>query len=169
MVQKKFKAKDKKFFDAVESGDLEKVRALLPVSDPKAENSYALMASSLRDDKDMIELLLPHSDAKAGSSMALQMAAEGSNSETVELLLPHSDLREAMLCSLTNPAPRSTHFLLKYIPEARLEEFRKLVDWREAPEFMPFWKAYDKKKRLEKILPQGKSKPQTRRITKGRL
>lgn len=76
---------------ASQLGDVDTVKKLIPLSDPKAEDSYALRAAAHNGHKDIVELLIPVSNPKAKNSYALQWAAEKGHKEIVELLIPVSD------------------------------------------------------------------------------
>lgn len=76
------------------AGSVECVRALLPVSDPKANESYALVLAAQNGHAECVKLLLPVSDAKSKNSCALRLAALEGSSECVRLLLASSDPTE---------------------------------------------------------------------------
>ena len=63
---------------------------LLPVSDAKANESYALRLAALNGREECVRLLLPVSDPKALDSKALMWAANNGHVECVRLLLPVS-------------------------------------------------------------------------------
>lgn len=72
-------------------GHTEVVKLLLPVSDPMVENSYPLRAAARAGYLDIVKLLLPVSEPKAQGSYALRLAAQEGHIECVTLLLPVSD------------------------------------------------------------------------------
>lgn len=82
---------DRELVEAAKNGDVERVRRLLPVSDPKAGKSFALRLAAVNGHEECVRLLLPGSDPKAEDSQALRLAAGNGHEECVRLLLPHSD------------------------------------------------------------------------------
>ena len=75
---------------AASNGLVEGLRRLLPVSDAKADDSFALWSAAKYGHAECVKLLLPVSDPKAGESYALRMAASMGHEECVRLLLPVS-------------------------------------------------------------------------------
>lgn len=51
-----------KFENAARYGDIETVRKLLPLVDPKADNSYALQWAAYNGHLEIVRLLIPVSD-----------------------------------------------------------------------------------------------------------
>ncbi len=82
---------------AAQSGHLEIVKLLLPVSDHKAAGSWALQMAAKNGHLEIVKLLLPVSDPKAGDSLALTSAATNGHLEIIKLLLPLSDIDVVML------------------------------------------------------------------------
>lgn len=76
---------------AAQNGHTEIVELLIPVSDPKADESRALWAASRFGHKDVIQLLIPVSDPKIRNSHALRQAAHYGYTECVKYLIPVSD------------------------------------------------------------------------------
>ena len=74
-----------------ENGDAVEVQRLIPVSDPKANNSAALRFASSNGHLKCVKLLIPVSNPKANNSYALQAAVENGHTRCVELLYPVSD------------------------------------------------------------------------------
>ena len=72
-------------------GNLEEVKRLIPVSDPKANNSSALRLAAEHGHIDIVKLLLPVSDPKALNSEALFEAAVYQRIDIVQMLIPVSD------------------------------------------------------------------------------
>ena len=68
------------------------MKILIPVSDPKADDSAALMYAAENGHYKCVKLLIPVSDPKADDSAALIYAAENVHYECVKLLIPVSDL-----------------------------------------------------------------------------
>ncbi len=77
---------------AAESGHLEIVRLLLPLSEPKANNSLALCHAARCGHLEVVKLLLPVSDPLAANSLALYCAATKGDLEVVRALLPSSSV-----------------------------------------------------------------------------
>ena len=77
---------------ASEKGYTECVKLLIPVSDPKDNDSQALRCASNNGFTECVKLLIPVSAPKAKNSEALRLAAENNRYECVELLLPYSDI-----------------------------------------------------------------------------
>ena len=77
--------------EANKNDDVEAVQRLIPVSDPKADNSHALRWAAFYGHTEIVKLLISVSDPKANDSEALRMAARNGHIECVKLLLPVSD------------------------------------------------------------------------------
>lgn len=75
---------------AIYNNDIDEIKLLIPVSNPKENCSYALRAAAECGCLQAVELLIPVSDSK-DTSDALRMAAEAGHAEIVKLLLPVSD------------------------------------------------------------------------------
>ncbi|WP_447896642.1 ankyrin repeat domain-containing protein [Stenotrophomonas acidaminiphila] len=73
------------------NGDVDEVKRLIPVSDPKADDSYALSIAAMNGHLECVKALIPVSDPKADESEALKLAAERGHADCVELLIPVSD------------------------------------------------------------------------------
>ena len=76
---------------AAKKGNIEIVKLLIPISDPKALDSYALRYASMNGNVELIKLLIPVSDPKALDSQALRTAAYYGHIEVVKMLIPISD------------------------------------------------------------------------------
>lgn len=77
--------------EAVRRGQAEATKLLLPVSDPKENDSYALRCAVENGHTDIVELLIPVSNPKALESTALFFAINKNNKDLIELLIPVSD------------------------------------------------------------------------------
>lgn len=77
--------------EAVRKGHVEATKLLIPVSDPKANNSEVLRTAALLEHKQIVELLIPVSDPKALESAALFWAINKRNKDLIDLLIPVSD------------------------------------------------------------------------------
>lgn len=75
---------------AAQNGQLEIVKYLIPLCDPKAKNSLALRIAVQNGWIDVVKVLMPVSDIKAEKSSALIMASGKGFVEIVKELLPHS-------------------------------------------------------------------------------
>ncbi|MBL8297750.1 MAG: ankyrin repeat domain-containing protein [Rhodanobacteraceae bacterium] len=76
---------------AAENGHLAAVRALIPVSEPKADGSAALRRAARNGHLEIVRVLVPHSDPKAKGSDALRWAATNGHVEVVHALAAVSD------------------------------------------------------------------------------
>lgn len=76
---------DQKMFDA-----------LLPVADPKLNNSKAIGLAAYYQRWDMVEKLLPLSDCKVNNSEVLIWAAYHNSQQGFNLLFPHTNLAAAI-------------------------------------------------------------------------
>ena len=72
-------------------GHAECVKLLIPVSDPKANESIALLTASNCGHAECVKLLIPVSNVKANNSQALSYAAVAGHLECVKLLIPVSN------------------------------------------------------------------------------
>ena len=85
----------KALWEAAHNGHAGCVSLLIPVSDPKANNSEALREAALNGHAECVKLLIPFSDPKAHNSQALRRAARSGHAECVKLLIPVSDPKAA--------------------------------------------------------------------------
>lgn len=76
---------------AAENGHAECVKLLIPVSDPKSENSGPLYLAARHGHANCVKLLLPVSDPSANDSGALSEAVKAGRAECVRILIPVSD------------------------------------------------------------------------------
>lgn len=86
----KIEANTQLLYQAVKQQSVDNVRRLIPISDPKADNSYALRLAVGNGHIQCVELLIPVSDPKSNDSYALAVAAESGNIQCVALLIPVS-------------------------------------------------------------------------------
>lgn len=77
-------------FTASINGNVNDVKRLIPVSDPKADDSWALATAAEYGHEEIVELLIPVSDPKAQGSEALQLAAKNGHISIVAKLIPVS-------------------------------------------------------------------------------
>lgn len=68
------------------------VAVLLPISNPKNNNSEALKIAAEKGDVETLKLLIPVSDPKANNSQALLAAVESNSVDCVRCLIPVSDV-----------------------------------------------------------------------------
>lgn len=73
------------------NGNTERVKELIPISDPKTEQSRALRFAAQYGYTEIVQLLIPVSDPKAIDSEALRLAAKFGHTDTVRLLIPVSE------------------------------------------------------------------------------
>lgn len=83
---------------AVMNNDVDEVKRLIPISDPKASYSVALIEAAQNGHVECVKLLIPVSDPKEMNSMALFGAALNGHVECVKLLIPVSDVDAAVRC-----------------------------------------------------------------------
>ena len=76
---------------AIEKNDIDEVKRLIPVSDPKANDSEALQLAALHGYAKIVMLLIPVSDPKASNSRALELAISKGYTNIAELLAPVCD------------------------------------------------------------------------------
>lgn len=114
---------------AAEHGNVDDVRRLIPISDPRAHDSRALQCAARYGYTQCVELLIPVSDPKAGNNEALRWGAMNGHTQCVELLIPVSDPK-AMDSQALQSAVRYGHtqcFELLYSvsdPEVALERLQ---------------------------------------------
>lgn len=93
-------------FVATKNNDVDEVKRLIPISDPKMEDSSALLRAVDNVDMTMLELLIPIYDPHRKNRSVLQYAAEKGHTECVNLLIPVSDPKTnnsgALLISVIN-------------------------------------------------------------------
>jgi hypothetical protein len=79
--------------EAVKRGDAVGVQGLIPLSNPKKHDSYALRLAAINGHTQCVKLLIPVSNPKSNQNYALQMAAQRGHLQCVELLIPVSDAK----------------------------------------------------------------------------
>lgn len=72
-------------------GDIQKVQRLLPVSDPKQNDSQTLAIAARTGNSDLVQILIPVSEPLKNGSWALRAAVKYEHKECVMLLLPVCD------------------------------------------------------------------------------
>lgn len=76
---------------ASQNGDVDEVKRLIPVSNPKSYNSDPLRSAAYKGYLEIVQLLIPVSDPTANDNSALFWAARNEHTECVKLLIPVSD------------------------------------------------------------------------------
>ena len=107
---------------ASSSGHTECVKLLIPVSDPKAKNNYALRWASSDGYDECVNLLIPVSDAKNNNSIALESAAVRNNINCVKLLLPYSDISKWDINNWKYISSDMQNFIQSYYSKKSLTE-----------------------------------------------
>lgn len=90
------KENTKLLIQAAETGDIVEVQRLIPISDPKSQESEALQFAVYYGHIECVKLLIPVSNPKEHNSRALCLAAENGRTECIELLYPVSDPKVAI-------------------------------------------------------------------------
>lgn len=90
------------------NGHLDCVQLLIPVSDPKAYHSYALCEAARYGHTECIRILIPVSIPKDRRSLALQMAVLYENTPCVDLLFDVSE-PDFALHALQSEFPNEPH------------------------------------------------------------
>ena len=85
---------------AAETGDASEVQRLIPISDPKGNDSEALYVAAIYGHARCVELLLPVSDPQANGSYGLKMAARNGHTQCVKLLIPSGHPKTQNSCAL---------------------------------------------------------------------
>lgn len=89
----------KALLSAARNGRAECLGVLIPLSDPKADNSRALSWAARKGHLECLDLLIPVSDPKASESQALALAAWAGHAECVKRLIPISNPHDPLpLC-----------------------------------------------------------------------
>lgn len=96
LTRKNSKYNTKRLAQASKNGDFEKVKCLIPFSDPKANESYALCWAARNGHIECVKLLIPFSDPKACNSEALLEAALFGYIDVVKFLIPVSDCKKVL-------------------------------------------------------------------------
>lgn len=86
----------KLLIQAAGRGDVVEVRRLIPISDPKLQESAALQLAVYYGHIECVALLVPVSDCTVGGSAPLWMATGRRNRECMELVFDHSDLHHVL-------------------------------------------------------------------------
>lgn len=77
--------------EAARDGQTDEVRRLIPISDPKSNDSAALYWAAANGHAECVELLVPVSDANSDEASPLFKSAQRGYQECVTLLLPATD------------------------------------------------------------------------------
>jgi hypothetical protein len=102
---------------AVKRGDADEVRRLIPLSDPKANDSEVLAVAAQRGNVDIVRLLIPVTDPQANNSVALADAARMHHPDIVRLLIPVSDPKANKSAALSRAvATGNLHMVRDLIP-----------------------------------------------------
>ena len=130
---------------ASDYGRLEIIKDLIPISDPKANDSEALRNAANYGFKDCVKALIPVSDPKANDSEALRNAAFKGHVEIVNTLIPISDPKANHSEALID-ASRNEDFpcMMALIPHSNGEDY--LI------EVLPVIAQYDRIDLLELII-----------------
>jgi hypothetical protein len=113
---------------AASAGQVECLRALLPTTNPKAADSYALTLAALAGRLASVELLLPVSVPRAAHSGALEAAAAEGHLACVNHLLPHSDLTDQECFALDRAAEEGQFECLQaLLPHAHPRQHRSMA------------------------------------------
>lgn len=107
---------------AAGSGSIEAVQALLPFSDPLAGDSNALATAAREGHTEIVALLIPLSDPKAKGSRALWQAADNGRLKALKLLLPVSSAIVCAMEILPNAAARGATDVVKIFLKAKLPD-----------------------------------------------
>lgn len=123
-------------FEAAQDGNIEEVRRLLPISDPKNNESLALQVAASYGHTECVKLLIPVSDPKANDSTALGWAGRYGSTECLKLLIPVSNtkandsvaLRAAVLNGHTQCVDAlygvsDVHAALKHLQQNNMNEY----------------------------------------------
>ncbi len=97
-----------KLIEAAQQGNLEEVLRLIPLSDPKQDNSEALAQAARHGHLDCVEALLPVSEPCVDNSFALWISANQGHSDCVAALIPHSRVKDGN-CRALRTAARFGH------------------------------------------------------------
>lgn len=103
---------------AAYNGHADILELLIPLSDPKANNSEALRWAAQWGHTDCVILLLPVSDPKANNSEALRRAASKGHAECVKRLIPVCDPKaldsHALMLAASNGHTECTQQLIPF-------------------------------------------------------
>lgn len=123
-------------FEAAQDGNVEEVRRLIPISNPKHNDSLALQVAASYGHTDCVKLLIPVSDPKTNDSAALGWAARYGSIECLKLLIAVSDtqsnnsvaLRTAVLNGHTQCVDllygvSDVHAALKHLQHNNMNEY----------------------------------------------
>ena len=80
-----------KLIRAARDGQTDEVRRLIPISDPKYDDSAALYWAAAKGHTECVRLLVPVSDANSDEASPLFKSAQNGHAECVQLLLPVTD------------------------------------------------------------------------------
>lgn len=107
---------------AARSGSVEAVEALLPFTDPLASDSNALVHAAREGHAKVVTLLIPLSDPKANGNRALWEAATHGHLNIVKLLLPVSSAIVCAMSILPDAAARGATDVIKILLKAKLPD-----------------------------------------------
>ena len=134
------------FVEACQTGQIPVIEYLLPLCDPKENESMALFWAVMGNSDQAFEtvrLLIPMSNPKAKQSRALNCAASKKRYDILELLLPHSDISDGValllaceagclrsvkrLCECVDPKIHDSHPLRKAVAAGHVDIVKFLL------------------------------------------
>ena len=102
--------------NAARSGDIDTVRALIPVCDPRALDSVVLDTAATEGHVEIVRMLIPVSDPKANDGAALCSAAYRGHRDVVRALIP-----------VSSPQAHHSKPLLEAATAGQLDVVRELI------------------------------------------
>jgi len=97
-----------KLIEAAQQGNMTEVLRLIPLANPKDQDSEALAQAARHGHVDCVQALIPVSDPPADNSFALWIAANQGHSDCVTALIPHSRVKDGN-CRALRTAARFGH------------------------------------------------------------
>ena len=136
-------------------GHAECVEMLIPLSQPKAQNSRALELAAQYGHAECVKVLIPVSDPTAQQSYPLQVAASLGHVDCVKLLIPVSDPAGFDSAALTWAARRGhracVEALLPFNPPSALAQAARLAREHAEHALAAMIEAFNEKRELAQI------------------
>lgn len=98
--------------EAANRGDIEGVKCLIPISNPKLNGSEALRTAAASGHSEIVKILIPVSEPQIFNNQSLTIASQNGHIECVKLLIP---------VSILNNKVGESHALLKAIQNGHNE------------------------------------------------
>lgn len=164
------------FFFAVEEGQVDVVKLLLPYVDPLHHHSHALLQAIFTEHLEMVTILLPVSNITHDFSEHLVESVKTGNTDIIKKLLPTANPRAedsyALEIAIENRFKEGIELLLPYCYKDRKKIIRNLYSTQDADGidlFQEHLDRYETQQQKERLTKQLQPIATTKKPTKRKL